>query len=102
MNKTCIQYRCICGGTITKYIEGDGFYVECTNERCNTPFSRREYELHQKVILLGELRVYRGINYYCYDDRFYIVAALLQNGVICNSYLTEEDVRLFIDDMYNE
>lgn len=102
MNKSCIQYKCVCGGNIVEYVDGDGFYVECTNSECNTPFSKREYELHQKVIVLGELRNYRGVNYYCYDNNFYIVVASLQNGVICNSYLTEEDIKLFIEDIYNE
>lgn len=102
MNKTCIQYKCICGGTITEHIDGDGFYVECTNGGCSTPFSRREYELHQKVIILGKLRIYRGVNYYCYDNTFYVVVSSLKDGVICNSYPTEQEVKLFIDDIYNK
>lgn len=102
MDKSCIQYECICGGMIIEHVDGDGFCLECTNKECDTPFPKREYELHQNVISFGDLRKYRDINYYCYNDNFYIVISSLQDGVICNSYLTEDDVKMFIDDIYNE
>lgn len=102
MNKSCIQYECICGGTIIEHVDGDGFFVECTNGECDTPFPRIEYELHQNVVSYGEIKEYRGINYYFYNNIFYMVVSSLQDGVICNPYLTEEEIKMVIDDIYNE
>lgn len=98
MSRGISNYKCICGGNVTEQWDNGNLLLQCDNNDCCYPYPEElQTDTAKDIAENGVKNIYRDIVYYQCDETFYINIAINNGKNIYNSYLSEEELKKWID-----